>query len=93
MALNLWHVTRRRIAKGALMTVYNWKTPNSPLCIVAADSIDLDEANLRTESHKALRFPILDLKQRYETHIGVCQKYIEAYGPQRLLFKVLRASV
>ena len=93
MALNPWHVTRRRIARGALLTVNNWRTQNSPLCTVAAVSIDLDKATLSTESHKTLGFTILDLKPRDYAHIGVCQKYTEAYGPQRLLLEVPRASV
>ena len=56
-------------------------------------SIDLDKANLSTESHKTLGFTILDLKLKAFAHIGVSQKYIEAYGPQRLLLEVTRASV
>ena len=57
---------------------------------MAAVTIDSDKANLSTET---LGFTILDLKLRDFADIGVCQKYIEAYGPQRLLLEVLRASV
>ena len=39
-------------------------TLNSPICTVAAVSIDLDKANLSTESHKTLGFTIFDLKLR-----------------------------
>ena len=28
LALDPWHVTRRRFAEGTLLTVYNWETPN-----------------------------------------------------------------
>ena len=45
--------TLRRIAKAALLTVSNWKTPNNPLCTVAG-SVGLDKANLSTESYKTL---------------------------------------
>ena len=79
--MNPWHVTRRRIAKGALVTVYNLKTPNSPLCTMAAVSICLDKANLPTQCRKTLGFTLFDLRLRHLPHIGVCQKYTTAYGP------------
>ena len=60
MALDPWHVTRRRFAEGALLTVYNRETPNCPLFTVAAVSIDLDKAYLSIESHKTLGFTIFD---------------------------------
>ena len=46
------------------MTVYNWKTPNSPLCTVAAVPIYLDKANLSNESQRTLGFAIFDRKLR-----------------------------
>ena len=58
---------------------------------MAAVSIDLDKANPSNESHKTLRFTIFDSFNSDLAHIGVCQKYNEAYGLQRLLLEVPRA--
>ena len=58
---------------------------------MAVVSIDLDKANLSMESHKTLGFTILDSFCSNWAHIGVCQKYNEAYGLQRLLLEVPRA--
>ena len=55
--------------------------------------INLDKANFSTECHRTLEFTILDLKMSDYLHIDGCQKYSEAYGPQRLLLEVPRASV
>ena len=93
MALNHWLVTRWRIAEGAFLTIKNCETPNRPLFFVALMSMDLEKANLSTESHKTLGFTILDRKMSHEPHIGVCQKYTAAYGSQRLLLEVPRAVV
>ena len=43
-------------------------------------SIDVDKANLSTESHKTLGITIFDLKLVDEAHIGTCKNYTEAYG-------------
>ena len=58
---------------------------------MAVVSIDLDKANLSMKSHKTLGFTILDSFWSDGAHIGVCQKYNEAYGLQRLLLEVPRA--
>ena len=60
---------------------------------MAVVSIDLDKANLSMESHKTLGFTILDSFRSDYAHIGVCQKYNEAYGLQRLLLEVPRAPI
>ena len=60
---------------------------------MAAVSIDLDKANLSMESHKTLGFTIFDSFRSDGAHIGVCQKYNEAYGLQRLLLEVPRAPM
>ena len=58
---------------------------------MAVVSIDLDKANLSMKSHKTLGFTIFDSFRSDLAHIGVCQKYNEAYGLQRLLLEVPRA--
>ena len=60
---------------------------------MAVVSIDLDKANLSMESHKTLGFTIFDSFRSDLAHIGVCQKYNEAYGLQRLLLEVPRAPI
>ena len=60
---------------------------------MAAVSIDLNKANLSIESHKTLGFTIFDSFRSDWAHFGVCQKYNEAYGLQRLLLEVPRAPI
>ena len=57
LALDPWHVTRRRFAEGALLTVYKLRVTEFTVAVV---SIDLDKANLSMESHKTLGINILD---------------------------------